>query len=177
MQQRIKQATLKSPPLGQESPVNVGPHTTNAGGGALEVGWKTHSDLPNWERQNLRTNPLPMASRRLMTSSGKNKIIIHETKKLKSLKAQAKLKRQEAEEGDADLDLPKRRATGNTARPGTSLPPLKERQRLVQLERSIKQLMPELEEESVLVQRRNDDAGTSSQYVTCITGVSALNIL
>jgi hypothetical protein len=45
-------------------------------------------------------------------ATGKNKIIIHETKNLKSLKAQAKLKRQEAEEGDADLDLPKRRATG-----------------------------------------------------------------
>lgn len=71
-----------------------------------------------------------------MTSSGKNTIVVYETKKLKALKAKSKKKREAVED---DLPMSRRKA-GDTARPGTSLPPVSERKHL----KLMKQLMDEV---------------------------------
>ena len=120
--------------------------------------------LPHWERcpplspgassrSSARpTSPVTSARRRPLTSSGKDsdqhqKIVVYETKKQKAMKNKAK-KARERDEWDL-LSPTTRRAAGETARPGTSLPPVHERRQAALM----KQLMTEVleVEENVVV--------------------------
>jgi len=155
--------------------------------GPLDAGWNEgepgsydemplppHSGLPYWEKQALPTLPpgerltTASGSRRLTTSSGRNKIVVYETKKQKMLKEQAKRRRAGDEAADPHSEQPFASETPRpktSSRPKTSLPPLAERKRLAEIERSIKELLPE--EENVLV-LDNSDRVNDAQILSCL---------